>query len=109
PLVAVVAAGGQMVTKSFLFVLARLAPGRLPARAAALMDRASESVRARGGAAGSLVLVSASVGLPPFYGVSLASGALGMRLRHFLLFGGAGRVARFGVLAWAARSVGAAL
>lgn len=101
-------AGGQMVTKTVLFFLARLAPDRLPGRARSLMKRATEAVRARGGAAGSLVLVSATTGLPPFYGVSLASGALGMRLRHFLLYGTAGRVARFGVLAWAARSLGSA-
>jgi membrane protein YqaA with SNARE-associated domain len=52
------------------------------------------------------VFTSAAVGLPPFYGVSLAAGALGMRTRSFVLSGAAGRLVRFGVLAWAARNVG---
>lgn len=109
PLVAAVSAGGQMVTKTLLFLLARLAPDRLPDRARPVLARATDAVQARGGAAGSLVLVSASVGVPPFYGVSLAGGALGMRLRAFLFYGTVGRFVRFGVLAWAARSVGSAV
>lgn len=107
PVVAAVSTVGQMVSKTMLFAVARWAPGRLPARAQATLERASRAVARRGGAAGSLVFASAAVGLPPFYGVSLAAGAVGMRLRTFVVSGGMGRLVRFGALAWAARYVGA--
>ena len=106
PLVVAVSTCGQMLTKTLLFALARWAPGRLPVRARAVLDRASGAVAARGGAASSLVFASAAIGVPPFYGVSLAAGALGMRLGSFLLSGGMGRVLRFGALACAARFIG---
>jgi membrane protein YqaA with SNARE-associated domain len=109
PIVAAVSATGQMISKTLLFSLARWAPSRLPARARSILERSSQSVASRGGAAGSLVFTSAAVGLPPFYVVSLAAGALGMRLRTFVLPGGAGRLVRFGALAWAARHVGGGL
>ncbi len=107
PLLAAVSATGQMITKTGLFVVARWATTRLPARARAALERAAEGVGRRGGAASSVVFASAATGLPPFYGVSLAAGALGMRLRSFVVSGTAGRVLRFGVLAWAARYLGA--
>lgn len=106
PLVVAVAAAGQMFTKTLLFGLARWAPSRLPAKARAALDRATAALTEREGAAGSLVFTSASLGLPPFYGVSLACGALRMRLRTFLLAGGAGRIVRFGALAWLAHRLG---
>ena len=106
PLVAVVSTLGQMVTKTALFGLARWAPSRLPDRARAALERASRAVSARGGAASSLVLTSAAVGFPPFYGVSLACGALGMRTGSFVLSGGVGRLVRFGALAWAGSQLG---
>ena len=106
PLVVAVSTAGQMATKTLLYGLARWAPGRLPGRARAVLERACEAVAARGGAASSLVFASAAVGVPPFYGVSLAAGALGMRLRTFLLSGSMGRLVRFGALAWGARLVG---
>jgi len=107
PVVAAVSALGQMVSKTLLFALARWAPARLPVKARAALERAALAVERRGGAAGSMVFASAAVGLPPFYGVSLAAGALGMRLRTFVVSGGLGRLLRFGALAWAARYVGA--
>ncbi|MEQ9568769.1 MAG: hypothetical protein RLN75_01155 [Longimicrobiales bacterium] len=106
PLVVAASTVGQMIAKVVLFALARSAPSRLPKKAAARLDKAVEAVRERGGAAGSLVFVSAVVGLPPFYGVSLAAGALGMRLSTFLLTGTAGRAIRFAVLAWTAHALG---
>lgn len=106
PGVVLASTGGQMLGKTLLFGLARWAPGRLPARARRRLDRAVTSVSARGGAAGSLVFASAAVGFPPFYGVSLAGGALGMRTRTFLLTGTAGRALRFAAIAWAAHALG---
>jgi len=107
PLVAAVSTVGQMISKTLLFSLARWAPGRLPEKARTALERAAQAVERRGGTASTLVFTSAAVGLPPFYGVSLAAGALGMRLRTFVFSGGIGRLLRFGALAWAARWVGA--
>lgn len=107
PLVVAASTVGQMVSKTLLFGLARWAPRRLPDRATVRLERAVEAVRERGGAAGSLLFVSAFVGLPPFYGLSLAAGVLGMPLALFLATGAAGRALRFATLAWAAHYLGA--
>ena len=101
PIVAAVSTLGQMITKTILFALARWAPSRLPANVARRLEAASRVVRERGGGAGSLVFTSALVGLPPFYGVSLACGALHMKLATFVWTGTAGRSVRFGILAGA--------
>jgi membrane protein YqaA with SNARE-associated domain len=106
PLVALVSTTGQMVSKTALFGVARWAPGLMKGRARDALDRAAGAVAARGGAVGSMVFASAVTGIPPFYGTSLAAGALGMRLRSFVLSGGAGRLVRFGLIAWAARHLG---
>jgi membrane protein YqaA with SNARE-associated domain len=108
PLVVAVSTAGQMLTKTLLFGVARWAPGRLPRRARTVLDKASCAATARGGAASSLVFTSAAIGVPPFYGMSLAAGALGMRLRSFVVSGGMGRFVRFGALAFAARYSGQA-
>ena len=81
--------------------MARWAPSRLSPKAQDKLETASVALRERKGTAGSLVFASAVLGLPPFYAISLASGALGMGLRRFLAAGLAGRGLRFGVLAWA--------
>ncbi|MEJ2207035.1 MAG: hypothetical protein P8170_23375 [Gemmatimonadota bacterium] len=106
PLVVAVSTAGQMSTKTLLYGLARWAPNRLPSRARGALERASGAIADRGGAARSLVFASAALGVPPFYGVSLAAGALGMRLRAFLWSGSVGRLVRFGVIAWGARWIG---
>jgi membrane protein YqaA with SNARE-associated domain len=105
PLVAAASTLGQMSTKTTLFALARWAPSRLPTRARDAVARAAASVDRRGGAVSSLVFTSAATGLPPFYGVSLATGALGMPVARFVLVGGLGRFLRFGALAWLARGL----
>jgi membrane protein YqaA with SNARE-associated domain len=106
PVVAVVAGVGQMMAKVLLYGLARWAPSRLPERAKSKLQRASDRVRERGGATGSVILASAAVGWPPFYGVSLVAGALRVSLGAFVILGLLGRTVRFGALAWAARTVG---
>lgn len=107
PLVVVASTVGQMVSKTLLFGLARWAPAKLPDRATARLDRAVEAVRERGGTAGTLLFASALVGLPPFYGLSLAAGVLGMPLPLFLATGTSGRALRFAGIAWSAHYLGA--
>jgi membrane protein YqaA with SNARE-associated domain len=106
PIVALVSTLGQMSSKTSLFALARWAPTRLPARGRSLLERASLTLSKREGAVGSVVFTSAATGLPPFYGVSLASGAVGMRMSAFVLTGSAGRFLRFSALAWFGRGLG---
>lgn len=106
PLVAAVSTAGQMSTKTALFVVARLAPHRLPIRARAALERAGAAVEHRGGAASTVVFASAATGLPPFFGISLASGAVGMRLSRFVAAGTLGRFARFSALAALGRALG---
>lgn len=106
PLVALTSTVGQMSTKFSLFALARWAPSRLPGKAQRALDRAARPLEARGGAVWSLVFSSAVTGIPPFYGVSLAAGALRVRTSGFLASGTLGRLLRFGALAWLGRTVG---
>jgi membrane protein YqaA with SNARE-associated domain len=108
-ILAAVSTVGQMLSKTLLFAVARWAPRHLPAKARNTLQRACDAVSERGGAVHSLVFTSAAVGLPPFYGVSLAAGALGMRTRSFVFSGGAGRFLRFGALVWVARHLGSGL
>ena len=100
PLVAAAATGGQMAAKTTLFAVARWVPSKLPKKARSALDRASGRVATHRRGPASLVFASAASGFPPFYGVSLACGALGVRLRTFVIMGCAGRALRFGALAW---------
>jgi len=97
---ALTTAVGQMVTKTGLYGLARWAPKRLPIKARTAVDRASRKLEARSGTTGITVLASAVLGIPPFYGVSLACGVLRVRLGTFLVSGTVGRFVRFALLAW---------
>lgn len=107
PLVAVASTVGQMSTKFSLFALARWAPSKLPAKARRALERSARPLRAREGAVSSLVFTSAATGIPPFYGISLAAGAIGVRSISFLASGSLGRLVRFGALAWLGHRVGA--
>lgn len=106
PLVVLASTVGQMSTKLSLFALARWAPSRLPAKARGALTRAAGSLENRGGAVWSLVFTSAVTGIPPFYGVSLAAGTLGVRTSSFVTGGCCGRLVRFGALAWLGRGLG---
>lgn len=107
PVVALVSTVGHMSSKALLFGLARWAPQHLPRRARDAVERSGEAVRERGTAAGTLIFTSAATGIPPFYGVSLAAGAVGLSLSRFVVVGGLGRLVRFAALAWLGHTVGA--
>jgi membrane protein YqaA with SNARE-associated domain len=94
PLLVIVMAAGQMAGKSALF----LGGGRLtPAAVETRLARWRLDGRRRA-AGGPLIGLSAFTGLPPFYLVSLAAPALGVRFGTFLAMGLAGRLLRFAVL-----------
>ena len=107
PAIVLLAAVGQMTAKVILYYaglgMFELPRGRMKARiekARARLDRWQKRPY--------LVLaISSSVGLPPFYLVSIAAGALRIGFRAFCLIGLAGRIVRFAVIVsipWIARS-----
>jgi membrane protein YqaA with SNARE-associated domain len=98
PAIVVLAALGQMVAKVLLYYAALGAvklPGRWLderlARARAQLDRWRDRPRY-------VLWASATLGLPPFYVISLLAGALEIRLRTFCVIGMTGRVIRFSLL-----------
>jgi len=96
--VALAASLGQMAAKSLLYLsgrgLVKLPFGGAEARIGAVAERLA---RAEGGAM-TLVLASALTGLPPFYGVSVAAGVLGLHFGRFFAAGCCGRFLRFALV-----------
>ena len=108
-LVVAVCSLGQMIAKALLYAFARWLPQRLPARAVRHLERASEKAKRIEQAGWSLILVSAIVGLPPFYVISLASGMVRVNFAAFLAIGFVGRYIRFAILAYGAVAAGGAI
>lgn len=100
---------GQMAAKVGLYAGARWLPERLPAKARARLDRAAEKTGRLEEAGFTLVLVSGILGIPPFYLITLAAGALRMNLTWFVVVGLAGRLVRFTVIAFSAVAAGDAV
>ena len=107
--VIVVCSVGQMLAKVALYAGMRWLPERLPAKATQRLDRASEKVKNLEQAGLTLVLISAVVGLPPFYLISLAAGAMKLNLTGFIVTGTVGRGVRFAIIAYGAVAAGDAL
>ena len=98
PLVAACAAVGQMTAKVLLYYagmgMFELPRGRFRER----LERARGKVERWQRRPYLVYAVSASVGLPPVYLVSLAAGALRIGFRAFCAIGLAGRFVRFAVI-----------
>jgi uncharacterized membrane protein YdjX (TVP38/TMEM64 family) len=90
---------GQMTGKSVMYWLSRNAGGKYASRFRSAVDGLRTRFDAHPRAALGLVLVSALVGVPPFYAVSIAAGASGMRFGRFLAVGGSARFVHFAVVA----------
>lgn len=98
--VAVVTAG-QMTGKAAMYWLARTRQPSTDGRIGrALVALGSRLDRTRA-AAPLLVFVSALVGLPPFYAVSLLAGSTRMAFGGFVAAGTLGRLLHFGVVGFA--------
>lgn len=97
---------GHMVAKVGLYAGARWLPERLPATARKRLERASEKTKRLDQAGFTLVLISAALGIPPFYLITLAAGAMRMSLTGLIVVGLVGRGVRFAVLAWSAVAAG---
>lgn len=92
---------GQMTAKYVLYLsgrgLIRLPPGRMQGK----VEQARKALDEHPKGAESVVLFSAVTGVPPFYGMSLAAGALAMPLLRFLGVATFGRLVRFSVVYFA--------
>jgi membrane protein YqaA with SNARE-associated domain len=103
-LVAVVTAG-QMTGKAAMYWLARKAADAGTDRLGHLTQRWRTRFTDHPRSALALVLVSALVGFPPFYAVSIAAGTSGVRFPHFLLVGSAARFVHFAIVALIPRMI----
>ena len=108
-LVVTVCTLGQMIAKAALYSCARWLPQKLPARAVRHLERASEKAKRIEQAGWGVIAISAFVGLPPFYVISLAAGMVRVNFAAFLVIGFLGRFARFAILAYTAAAAGGAI
>lgn len=108
--VGLAAAAGQMVGKVLYYFAGRgtlTLPARLHRRTersgdgrwASRLDRFQETCQQRPVWTAGVLLVSASVGLPPYLAIAVLAGAGRVPLVTFLLTGMVGRFARFGAIA----------
>lgn len=105
---AVIVAIGQTVTHTTLYLSARGIATLGATRRAKLharIERARVAVARWGDKSLLLLFASATLGLPPMMLVAIVAGALGIRLRTFVLIGLAGRALRFASIAIAAALV----
>jgi membrane protein YqaA with SNARE-associated domain len=103
PIIVVLAAAGQVGAKVLLYYGAKGAIRVPTGRFRAKVERARDRVASWKKRPHAVLWSAATLGLPPFYVVSLLAGALEYRLRALLSIGMAGRTIRFGVvvaLAW---------
>ena len=82
-----------------LYQLARHATDRGRGRFAVKLARAREKVARWKNKPVALTLLAASVGIPPFYLMTLVAGILRMRFGMFLALAILGRIVRFSLLA----------
>jgi membrane protein YqaA with SNARE-associated domain len=92
---------GQMAGKVVMFVVGRRTRAVRSGRGVALLGRWKARLQRNPHSAAGVVLLSALVGFPPFYLVSIAAGALEVALMRFLVAGAIGRLIHFGALAFA--------
>jgi len=98
-LLALLATVGHMTGKLLVYAGGRRATRVLSARHQRALERARPRMTGSRWAQYATVLVSGATGLPPFYGVTVLSGAMGLPLPGYLIAGSAGRAARFAGLA----------
>lgn len=105
-MVAAVMAVGQMLAKALMFGMGR---GTVLLRSARLEQKREKAIawmRTKPALSWPVVALSATVGLPPFYVVAVAAGALDLAYHAFAAIGLAGRFARFAALAYGWSALG---
>jgi len=101
--IVLVAALGQMIGKCVMYGAGagavELAAKKKKETLTKYIDRYREKFESHPRSAAALVFVSASLGLPPFYVVSLLAGAFHFGFWRFAILGFIGRATRFAVIA----------
>lgn len=92
---------GQMTGKSIMYWVSRRATRPRAARLQQTIDGWRERLCSHPGSALGVIFASAITGLPPFYVVSVAAGALKVGFGRFLAVGTAGRLLHFAIVAFA--------
>jgi membrane protein YqaA with SNARE-associated domain len=100
PVLVLGAALAQVAAKSTLYGLARWAPRGMPRRARGQLERVSGLARRRRSLP-LTVLASSTLGIPPFYLVTLACGTVSVPFGAFLAAAFLGSVVRYAVLSLA--------
>jgi membrane protein YqaA with SNARE-associated domain len=91
---------GTMVGKTALYYGGR-GLIHLPIRKRDRIDRFIEQAEGRRGLADTVLFASAASGFPPFYVVTVASGAIRLPLVRFIMWGTVGRLIRFTAVVYA--------
>ena len=98
-LVGVVTAG-QMTGKAVMYWMAQRTRRPHGPRLQRLLGRWKERLERRPHSALAVTLVSSIVGIPPFYLVAMAAGALNVAFGRFMAVGTLGRLIHFGIVAF---------
>lgn len=100
---------GQMTGKSAMYWCSRRAAVKPTPRVRDAMARWKERLDRHPHSALGVVLVSSTVGIPPFYMVSILAGALHVTFARFLMVGTFGRLVHFAALALVPQLIGRTL
>lgn len=90
---------GQMTGKSIMYWVSRTATRPRDPRIQGAIDQWRQRLRHRPWSALGFMFASSTLGVPPFYLVAIAAGALKVAFGRFLAVGTAGRLIHFGLLA----------
>ena len=91
---------GQMTGKTAAYWMSRSSTRAHSPRLQRALDRWRERLERRPGSALLMTFVSALVGVPPFFVVSIAAGTLRVAFGRFLAVGSAGRLIHFALVAF---------
>lgn len=98
----IAAALGQMAGKALMYYMGVGALQLRSARLRRMVEQAEHRYRGAGSTGatlgGGVIMLSATLGLPPFYIVSIACGLLRIPFAQFFILGLLGRLARFGMV-----------
>jgi membrane protein YqaA with SNARE-associated domain len=93
-------AAGQMTGKTLMYWASRRSVHPRSPLVQRGIDRWRLRLQRRPQSAVAIIFLSALVGIPPFFIVSVAAGALGVAVRRFLVAGAVGRLAHFTIVAF---------
>lgn len=91
---------GQMTGKSIMYWISRQTTGPRASRVQNAIDQGRELLHRHPGSALGVMLLNSTTGLPPFYIVAIAAGALNIAFGRFLAVGAVGRLIHFAVVAF---------